>query len=243
MKYMGSKNRISKDILPIILKDRKPDQWYVEPFVGGANLIDKVKGNRIGADVNKYLIALWQGLQQGENPITYIPKDIYSEARKDFKTGTNLFYSDFLIGWIGFMGSYNGRFFDGGYSGHDVKGRDYIWEQIRNTLNQLPNIKDIVFKYCSYLDLAIPDESIIYCDIPYLGTKEYSTSRSFDHVIFWGWVRLKVSEGQKVFISEYQAPDDFTCVWEKQITNTMHQNKTKRPTEKLFVHQDQFIFS
>lgn len=35
MKYMGSKNRIAKEILPIILRDRKPNQWYVEPFVGG----------------------------------------------------------------------------------------------------------------------------------------------------------------------------------------------------------------
>ena len=47
MKYVGSKNRLSKDILPLILKNRKPGQWYVEPFVGGANLIDKVDGNRI----------------------------------------------------------------------------------------------------------------------------------------------------------------------------------------------------
>lgn len=29
MKYMGSKERIAKHILPIILKDRKPEQWYV----------------------------------------------------------------------------------------------------------------------------------------------------------------------------------------------------------------------
>ena len=32
MKYMGSKARFTKEILPIILKDRKPEQWYVEPF-------------------------------------------------------------------------------------------------------------------------------------------------------------------------------------------------------------------
>ena len=49
MQYMGSKNRIAKHILPIMLAERKPDQWWVEPFVGGANMIDKVEGNRIGA--------------------------------------------------------------------------------------------------------------------------------------------------------------------------------------------------
>lgn len=241
MKYMGSKNRIAKDILPIILKDRKPRQYYVEPFVGGANLIDKVPGQRIGSDLNKYLIALWRGLQQNEDRITHITKDIYSQAREDYKAGTNLFYSDFLIGWIGFMGSYNGRFFDGGYSGHNVKGRDYIGEQIRNTIKQIPSIQDILFVYCNFLRLRIPENSIIYCDIPYLGTKEYTTSRSFDHDIFWDWVRIKVSEGHSVFVSEYQAPDDFVCVWEKEVTNSMHQKNTSKPTEKLFVFVDQYL--
>lgn len=46
---MGSKRRIAKDILPIILENRTPEQFYVEPFVGGANMIDKVQGKRIGA--------------------------------------------------------------------------------------------------------------------------------------------------------------------------------------------------
>ena len=64
MKYMGSKNRFAKELLPIILKDRKQNQYYVEPFVGCANMIDKVSGNRIGADANKYLIAMWKGLQK-----------------------------------------------------------------------------------------------------------------------------------------------------------------------------------
>jgi hypothetical protein len=27
MKYMGSKNRIAKEIIPIMLEHRKPNQW------------------------------------------------------------------------------------------------------------------------------------------------------------------------------------------------------------------------
>lgn len=65
MKYMGSKRRIVKEILPIILKDRKPDQYYVEPFVGGGNVIEKVTGNRIAGDNNRYLIALFKKMQEG----------------------------------------------------------------------------------------------------------------------------------------------------------------------------------
>lgn len=56
MKYIGSKNKIAKYILPIMLKNRKPNQYWVEPFVGGGNMIDKVDGNRIGSDYNPYVI-------------------------------------------------------------------------------------------------------------------------------------------------------------------------------------------
>ena len=32
MIYMGSKGRLAKHILPIVLEGRKPNQYYVEPF-------------------------------------------------------------------------------------------------------------------------------------------------------------------------------------------------------------------
>lgn len=45
MKYMGSKARHAKELLPIILANRKQGQWYVEPFVGGAgtNTVKDIK--------------------------------------------------------------------------------------------------------------------------------------------------------------------------------------------------------
>src|SRR5574344_764072 len=137
MKYMGSKNRIAKEILPIILKDRKENQLYVEPFCGGLGTFDKVSGNRIANDKNKYLIAMWKGLQDNRERPNKIPKDIYSLARTDFNKSCNDNFDDFLIGWIGFMASFNGRFFDGGYSGVTEK-RNYIKEQIKNTEKQIP---------------------------------------------------------------------------------------------------------
>jgi DNA adenine methylase len=66
MKYMGSKNRISKYILPIISKELDNYTYYIEPFVGGCNLIDKVDGIRIGGDNNSFLISMWKGLQRNE---------------------------------------------------------------------------------------------------------------------------------------------------------------------------------
>ena len=56
---MGGKSRIAKDIVPIIQKciDDNHLEPYIEPFVGGGNIIDKVKCHtRIGNDSNEYLI-------------------------------------------------------------------------------------------------------------------------------------------------------------------------------------------
>ena len=62
MKYMGSKDKIADNILPFIHSYilMENADTYIEPFVGGANMIDKVIcTNRFGYDKNKYLIALF----------------------------------------------------------------------------------------------------------------------------------------------------------------------------------------
>ena len=237
MKYMGSKNRIAKHILPIILKDRKENQYYVEPFVGGANMIDKVDRNRIGADSNEYLIAMWQGLQENKSRPYLIEKELYNKARDFFNKSEYSTFDKFMIGWIGWMGSYNGRFFDGGYSGHLVGKRDYITEQIRNTEAQISKIKEVHFVYSSYDKLEIPNNSIIYCDIPYKDTKQYASSKNFNYDNFWNWCRDMGKKGHQVFVSEYIAPDDFECIWEMEVTNSMNTTKTYKPVEKLFKYR------
>ena len=107
MKYMGSKASISNELLPIVLKNRKENQFYIEPFVGGANMIDKVEGKRIGSDFNKYLIALWKELQNGWIP-TYIEKDKYNDIRANKDN-----YEDYIVGWTGICCSYCGKWFSG----------------------------------------------------------------------------------------------------------------------------------
>lgn len=60
-------------------------------------------------------------------------------------------------GTIGFLASYNGRFFDGGYTG------------IRHTKSGVDR---------NYYDEA---------DIPYKGVKQYGTSKNFNYNRFWNW--------------------------------------------------------
>ena len=61
MVYMGSKNKYSSYIIPILQKDIDDNniKLYIEPFVGGANMIDKIQcEKRIGYDRSDTLIAL-----------------------------------------------------------------------------------------------------------------------------------------------------------------------------------------
>jgi DNA adenine methylase len=90
MKYMGSKNRIAKYILPIILKNRTDNQWYVEPFCGGLNTIDKAGGKRLASDKNKYLISMWKGLCDNKKRPNTISKELYSKAQVEFNKNTNI---------------------------------------------------------------------------------------------------------------------------------------------------------
>ena len=233
MKYMGSKRRIAKHILPIILKDRKSNQYYVEPFMGGCNSLCEVDGLRIGNDYNEYLVELWKGLQNGVELIKYIPKDLFDKARHQFNNRECYEFSDFEIGWIGFMAGFNGRFYGGGYSGKH-KDRDYVKEQINNTLKQVEKLKEVEFYSGSYNELNIPKNSIIYCDPPYKDTKQYDVKDKFNHEEFYDWCREMKKQGHTIFISEYNMPSDFICVWEMKVKVSIRPTKTIKQTEKLF---------
>lgn len=184
------------------------------------------------------LISMWVELVGGDTDFPFrIERDMYVLQRVFFNShGFDglIDHQHGLCGWYGFAGSFNGRFFDGGYSGHNVNGRDYISEQIRNILGQTLFLKGVEWQSKDYFDIEIPDNSTIYCDIPYKGTKQYSTSKDFDYERFYDWCRDMRAKGHRIFISEYQMPDDFVCVWEKQITNAMNQKNTYKPIERLF---------
>lgn len=239
---MGGKARIAKEILPLILVDRKEGQYFVEPFCGGCNVTDKVSGNRIANDYNEYLIAMFECLVSGEKYPEKISLELYNDVKRCFRSGSNKYSLDFM-GWVGFMASYRGTFF-GGYSGtysctymrSNGEYKDRVSEAVRNITKQIPKLQGVEFRSGDYKNLQIPEESIIYCDPPYMGTTGYSDG--IDHDEFWQWCRERVYEGHKVYISEYRAPDDFICIWEKEMINRLNTNK--KATEKLFIYEGQF---
>ena len=222
--YMGSKDKIAKHILPIMLSERKVGQWWVEPFVGGANMINKVSGKRLGGDTHEYLIALHQAIQLGWTPPVMVTKKEYY----DIKANPDL-HPSHLVGFVGFPCSFGGKW-RGGNAG---KRAEVVVERASRLLRKDAGlIEGVVFKTKSYEALQIPPASIIYCDPPNVGATGYRDK--FDNEAFWEWCRVKASEGHTVYVSEYSAPDDFFEVFSIDHVAKMNRGNHSKRVEKLY---------
>lgn len=229
MKYMGSKNRIAKYIVPIMLNEASKHgiTTWVEPFVGGANSIDKVpdKFTKIGYDLNPHAINALIGIR---DYIGAFPDEVTEEYYNSLK-GTK---PDPITSWVRIAVSYGG-IFESKLAKDSVGKRDYTKEAIRNAKKQSPKIQDVEFQVADYKNLSF-ENSLIYCDPPYKGTSGYKTG-NFDHNEFFSWCVKQKELGNVVFVSEYDAP--FEEVWRGEIkTNFASSRKAATHTaiEKLY---------
>ena len=240
MRYMGSKARYAKDIVPILQAeiDKIGAKTYIECFVGGANIIDKIKcEQRIGYDRSDTLIAL---LRQASEDFSKVlkedTKEMWDKAKlyvRDGKMPEDMTLAE--IGAIEFFRSFSNGGFPRGRA-TDTPTRHYFQEAYRNLEEQAPNLKNIVFQCQEYQELDPNLENcVIYLDPPYQGTTQYGYARfsTMNYDDFWNWVR-QISKKNSVFISEQQAPDDFDIVWEKQVRRTVNTENDFKTTEKLY---------
>lgn len=237
MQYMGSKNRFAKELIPIIESYITSDtKGYLEPFVGGANIIDKIKfDKKYGCDLNKYLIELLKHCQETVEDIPdFILREDYMEI-KDNKDN----YTTWYQGLIGFC-SFGCKFWGGYMSGGE---KDITGEKTKSYFNllrkQAPNLKGIKFKHCPFQDINTNISNyVVYCDPPYSGTTKYKTD-PFPYEEYYDWCR-KMAKNNIVLCSEYWMPDDFKCIWSKETRANFASNrdfnddKNKR-VEKLFI--------
>ena len=85
----------------------------------------------------------------------------------------------------------------------------------------------------SYSDYTYHDGDIVYCDPPYKTTQDYGIQ--FDTDAFWDWVRTR---NYPVYVSEYQAPEDFVIIWSKEKRSLLNDKGLSAPVvEHLFVHK------
>ena len=243
MKYMGSKNRIAKHLIPIMIAeaDSKGITTFIDCMVGGANLIDKVptRFKRIGYDINEHVI---MALIDIRDNVDKLPTEVSEEYYKSLK-GTP---PTSITSWIRFVCSFGGKF-ENGYArhGNNLKQRKPPLEEgLSNAQKQSPNIQGVEFIHDSYKNLAF-ENSLVYCDIPYKSTTSYKTS-PFDYEHFYQWCIEQRIKGNIVFVSEYEMPEQieqggkvykFECVWQGEIkTNFASGRKqaTHNAVEKLF---------
>lgn len=179
-------------------------------------------------DKHEYLIAMYKALQNGYE----LPENLSKEEYYDIKANKDR--DKALTGFVGFGCSFGGKWF-GGYAKNN-SGNNYCLQAKRHTLKLWDNIKNAKFICGDYRDVKIPDNAVVYADPPYSQTTGYSNSKDFNHEEFWQYIR-QISKTHKVFISEENAPEDFECIWQKEVRRTLDANKNNQPkkVEKLFI--------
>ena len=240
MRYQGSKTKMKNVIKKIVENTISKHDWYVEPFVGGCNSFSVINHNKkVGCDANEYVIALWKEIQAGTFIApTVVTEMLYNDIKKDYIEKTGI-YPKSLIGYVGFACSYGSGWWNGYAHYNEKKKENHIIEArngINKQINEFKGLKNSIFIKCDYKKLILTEPSFIYCDPPYANTKQYEDN--FNSNEFWNWCREKIYENHLVLVSEYNAPEDFICIWSKDMQDGMPKNKSQK-TEKLFIHISQ----
>ena len=236
MRYLGSKRRIIKELIPFLLKDEKNMDYYIEPFVGGCNSIIEVKKvsklKCIGIDNNPYLILFLNELKKGWKPPKKVSENLYQELRIEQKNKTFDEVNDpVLTAYVGLLMSFSAKWFGGYRRSSDRDEHKIAYQQ---AINLSKNISDIDFIFASYNEYPIPDSSIIYCDPPYKKVTTGYYNKNFNHEEFYKWCMKIKNSDNRLFLSSYTAPKEFTCLWSKKVRTMVEVKKYKNNIEKLY---------
>ena len=225
MRYLGGKYKIRKQVASF-LETVRDGRDYLEPFVGGANILSEMSGTRTASDSNTALITMYKALQEGWIPPEYISEDMYQKYRETRDK------DDPLTAFMGIGCSFGGKWF-GGYARGGIN-RNYAGEARSSLVKLAPLIKDAHFNACLYSNYT-PENMLIYCDPPYEGTTGYRDN--FDSLSFWNVMR-EWSKNNIVVISEFKAPVDFRCVLSIDSRTSIRngENISASTVEKLFIY-------
>ena len=240
MKFMGSKRRIAKHIIPIMLKEFSNVRIFYDVFTGGGNLISEVPSNliRIGIDIDKYAIAALRAIRDFPWKLPKNKEEFTEEDYYKIRDNKDLF-PDYLVGYVGYALSWGGKWFGGWRRNKKVSDYDPVKEAYNSALRQHRKIKNAIFICSDYREIKYLKDSILYFDPPYMNTTRYKTS--FDYKFFYEWLLEMGQEGYNIFLSEYSVPAEyekfFKVVWRKKIdkgVKRIHTNKSEKGIEKLF---------
>ena len=116
---------------------------------------------------------------------------------------------------------------------HEHELENYERLQTLERLESLYRLQSLQSLQSDYRDVTIPDNAVIYCDIPYNSTNcgKYA---GFNHDDFYAWAEKQ----DNIFISEYSMPEQFIEVAsiEKSVLSAANGTGSK-VTERLFTNQ------
>lgn len=121
--------------------------------------------------------------------------------------------------------------------------RNHAAESQRNLLNLKPKLQELHLWQANYQENNYDSGSVIYCDIPYGYNSNVTKYKdNFNHIQFFEWVRINSGE-HYIYVSEYNAPDDFIELWSKDSKTGIHHGFTehKKTVEKLFTYKDGLV--
>ena len=202
--YPGGKKRLGREIAERIaeIADEYDIRGYCEPFLGMAGVyrhIPSLLGRKkyLAGDGNEYLIRLWKGVQDGWNPPAGQISRAEYERYRSGKSLAALFY--------GFAASYQGDFRSGYFDKNNCA------KQAEDMIEIGEELQDVKLSHGDYHQFSKLKGYVIYCDIPYHGTRQSSyyngdhRAERFDHDRFVEWA-LEMALDNLVFISEYSKP-------------------------------------
>lgn len=227
MQYIGSKRRLVKYLKPIIESYLKPGMKYLEPFVGGANMITEIDWDKkIGVDINAPLINLLIHFRDNDPKFFNVSKEQYYYFKEKYKNGAD----DWIIGYVGFFAGYLSIFY-GSYDNRE----SYTKASFNSLYNQSKKdgFKKIKFINASFELLKITN-SLIYLDPPYRNTTKYSYTDPMDYDLLWKKCWEWSNDNNIILLSELEAPDFFDCLFKKDFIYSLSGN-TVTKVEKLFI--------
>jgi len=184
-------------------------------------------------DINPSIVLMWQKAQKGWIPPTTATEEEYDRLKHANDSA--------LRGYIGHQYSFGCQFFNG-YAPKYGKTKDSS-KASQNVVDIAHKLKNVKFSSGPYTQYSGLKGYIIYCDPPYEGTvSRYYQGRSdkklkFDVEEFWEWCR-RMSEHNIVFVSSYQAPEDFTVIMQSthKLTGIAPGKNEKTRVEKLYYY-------
>ena len=223
--YHGGKQRIGKKLAQVIYdesmniseKDGFQIKGYCEPFCGMLGVYQHIpekfedqKPNLEykAGDTNQSVIMLWKAVQQGWVPPCKVSEIEYNRLKNAPDSAKK--------GYVGHQYSFGGQYFKG-YAPNYGKSSDSS-PAVKRVTNIAKKVSNVSFSAKPYTEYSKLKNYVIYCDPPY-NNREQWYKGCFDSDKFYEWCR-EMSENNIVFVSEYNAPDDFQKIWSKDVKIT-----------------------